>query len=350
MKAALLRNTLALALLVYALADWHVWCGPFRQLVESLAKHEPIIEEPAIARVGMLKVTSGEMREALREHLWRHGRTWNDLSPQEEGEVRAEVLQNLIDERLVTSARARGGEASSVAVERELSELRRQFDQDKDFDQRLELHQMNEVQLRLAVNDAIADQNWIDGQVTSRMKLVTDAEVADWIQRHSSALTIPAIFSVAHIYLTTHDEKKPDREPEIREIYRRLKTGEATFEKLAAECSEDDRTKAAGGYLGWLARCRMPEDFMTAVERMTKGQVSEPVRTELGWHIIQLVDSKPARDAAVDEVKTEVAALLTNERRAQAVKTLLSELRTKSQAQLRIDQSRLDVSEPAGVQ
>lgn len=351
MKAALLRNMLVLALLLYALADWHAWHGPFRQWVESRIKHEPQDEPPGgpvIARVGKFKVTPFDLKEALRDYLWRRGRDWKDLSPQEENEGRAEVLQKLIDARLVALARAGTTSASAGAIDRELSQLRRQFDQDNDFDQRLALRQLSEKQLNQSVSDAIADQNWIETQIASRMKSVTDAEVADWIQRHLSSVAIPAVFSVAHIYLTTHDAKKPDREPEIREIARRLNSGEATFEQLAAECSDDDRSKQLGGYLGWITRTRMPDDFMDVVEKMTKGQTSEPVRTKLGWHIIRLIDLKPGRDATEAEVKSEVSALLANERRTQAVSGLLIELRDKFRPQITIDRSLLDGLEPAG--
>lgn len=351
MKAALLRNTLVLALLLYALADWHAWHGPFRRWIEAMMRHEPpeeSMDTPAIARVGKLKVTPFDLREALRDHLWRRGLAWNDLSPQEEDEVRTEVLQNLIDARLVALARADAAAAPTGAVDRELTQLRRQFDQDNDFDQRLALRQVSEKQLRQSVSDAIANQNWIETQIAVRVKAVTDAEGADWIQRHSASVAIPAVFSVAHIYLTTHDAKKPDREPEIREIARRLKSGEAPFEQLAAECSDDDRTKAIGGYLGWITRSRMPDDLMDVVEKMTKGQTSEPVRTKLGWHVIRLIDLKPHRAAVETEVKSEVAALLTNERRTQAVNGLMAELRDKFQQQITIDRSLLDGLEPAG--
>lgn len=64
----------------------------------------------------------------------------------------------------------------------------------------------------------------------------------------------------------------------------------AAFDKLAVDVSEDDNTSKDGGSLGWFDQGGMVEAFDVALQKLKKGQVSQPVRTPFGWHLIKLED------------------------------------------------------------
>lgn len=64
------------------------------------------------------------------------------------------------------------------------------------------------------------------------------------------------------------------------------------FEDLAKEYSHDSASATQGGDLGWLSPNEIPPEFRQAVNRLQPGQISEPVKTELGWQLIQLIDRK----------------------------------------------------------
>ena len=69
---------------------------------------------------------------------------------------------------------------------------------------------------------------------------------------------------------------------------------------------------------------------MAALEKLEPGEMSEPVLSRLGWHLLVLKEKRGARVPAFEEVKTEVLALLQTEIREAAVKSLMAELRLKS--------------------
>ncbi len=70
--------------------------------------------------------------------------------------------------------------------------------------------------------------------------------------------------------------------------------GKADFATVAAEFSDDPGSKASGGDLGWVRKGVMTPKFEAALFALQKSEISEPVETEFGWHLIQLVDIKPA--------------------------------------------------------
>jgi parvulin-like peptidyl-prolyl isomerase len=80
------------------------------------------------------------------------------------------------------------------------------------------------------------------------------------------------------------------------EIKQRLDAGE-DFAALAAEYSDDPGSAAAGGNLGWFGRGMMVQEFEDAVFALQPGQISEPVKTAFGYHIIQLAAKDPARES-----------------------------------------------------
>lgn len=104
-------------------------------------------------------------------------------------------------------------------------------------------------------------------------------------------------------------------EEEAQEVIERLEAGEA-FGELAAELSQDTVSGAQGGNLGWFGRGQMVAPFEEAVFSLEIGKISEPVQSDFGWHVIQLIDRaslpmtaseyEQARQAAFDDFLTNL--------------------------------------------
>ena len=86
-----------------------------------------------------------------------------------------------------------------------------------------------------------------------------------------------------HILVKTLDE--------VKAVENDLKAGKKTFAKLAEEKSMCPSGKR-GGDLGWFTRGKMVREFENAAFNLKKGEMSGPVRTEFGWHIIKVLDTK----------------------------------------------------------
>ena len=106
----------------------------------------------------------------------------------------------------------------------------------------------------------------------------------------------------AHILLTGDDAGE-----RIESLRARIEAG-ADFAEVAAEASEDPGSAARGGDLGWVERGMMVPAFEEALFAMEPGTVSEPVRSEFGWHLIRLEEVEQNGGASFDEVRDELLA------------------------------------------
>lgn len=87
-------------------------------------------------------------------------------------------------------------------------------------------------------------------------------------------------------------------EDEARAIVAQLKGG-ADFAKVATEKSIDEGTKAQGGDLNWSPPARYVRPFAEALAKLKKGEISDPVQTNFGWHVIRLDDTRPLSFEAI---------------------------------------------------
>ncbi|AXO91972.1 peptidylprolyl isomerase PrsA [Bacillus cereus] len=128
-------------------------------------------------------------------------------------------------------------------------------------------------------------------------------------------------------------------ENEAKEIKKKLDTG-ASFEELAKQESQDLLSKEKGGDLGYFNSGRMAPEFETAAYKLKVGQISNPVKSPNGYHIIKLTDKKDLKP--YDEVKDSIRKNLEEERIADPIfgkKLLQSELK---KANIKINDSELE--------
>jgi parvulin-like peptidyl-prolyl isomerase len=212
----------------------------------------------------------------------------------------------------------------------------------------LETQGVSEVQMRERITDEVcqgdAIEVWLNTQRTGS-PAQKERAARMWFDQQRDRFQMPERAKVSHLFLTGHDQEKPDRSGEIAELYRKLTTGEATFESLAAKFSEDERSNKAGGSLGWIGRDRLPEDFAAQVFKAPLGKASEPFRTKLGWHIVLVKERRPVRPMEFSEVKEAIIARLDQAWRDSTVRQLVDELRGK--AKIVVDEPRLQATEPA---
>ena len=105
-----------------------------------------------------------------------------------------------------------------------------------------------------------------------------------------------------HILLPTEDEAKA--------ALARVKGGE-DFAKVATELSKDPA--GDGGDLGWFTKDRMVPEFSEAAFKLKKGEVSEPVKTQFGWHIIKVEDTRTKTFPPFEQVKDQAARYVAAE-------------------------------------
>jgi peptidyl-prolyl cis-trans isomerase C len=118
------------------------------------------------------------------------------------------------------------------------------------------------------------------------------------------------------------DEKaSKEAEDKIKAMIARLKKGE-DFVKLAGELTEDPSGKANGGDLGYFSKEQMVPEFSDTAFKLDKGQISEPVKTQFGWHVIKVEDKRVKAPPSFDEVKPQIEQYVTRKAQAELVTSL----------------------------
>jgi parvulin-like peptidyl-prolyl isomerase len=249
---------------------------------------------------------------------WRDLRFWN---PQVSREEAVEALKK--NQRVRQSRPTDLTADVTNTLQDEFDAWSRQFEKgESDRASRLTLQHLSEHKLKQSMRESLLDEAWLEKQLLEKAPPTTESEARTWFSEHVESLRIPDTHHVAHIFLSRHDPKKPDREVEIRTLHRKLTSGAASFAEVAAQQSEDSRSKALGGDLGWITTTRMPADFVQAVEKLPLGKISDPVQTKLGWHLIRVDERRSSRLPKFEEVKTEIIAMLDQQRREKALKEL----------------------------
>ncbi|HEV2046778.1 MAG TPA: peptidyl-prolyl cis-trans isomerase [Chthoniobacterales bacterium] len=222
---------------------------------------------------------------------------------------------------------------SNDKIERAATLLRCQFRDDKAWKAALRSSCLSARSLRRIIADNLRTRQWISRQIHSRLD-ITDEECRSFYDRHRENFLQPVRLRASHLFLAAPPETQADvveaKRVAIELAFTRLAHGE-DFSELAASISEDEATKLRGGDLGYFSALRMPSDFFAETAKLRPQQTSPPIRTRLGFHIVKLTDSKPARQMPLDEARVEIAAALESQKRQAVLEKLIVDLSAQAE-------------------
>lgn len=154
------------------------------------------------------------------------------------------------------------------------------------------LAELEEVKRKLIV------RSFLDGKTSDT---ITDADVKREYDAMIGTLRDEKEVRARHILVATEQEAKDAK--------KKLDSGKS-FEEVAREMSKDPGSAPKGGDLGYFTKDRMVKEFSTAAFSMKKGEVSGPVKSSFGYHIIKVEDSRKVTTPTFNEVKDQLKAKL----------------------------------------
>ncbi len=234
-------------------------------------------EDKVVAKVNGRTITEADVRLADAEI----GNDLGNLPPEQRRRV---LIEYLIETHLFAEA----AEAAKLG-------------NGKTYDERLKYWQ------RRALRDEFFERNVRDAVTESDAKKLYDAQI--------SAAKPQEEVRARHILVETEDKAK--------EIFEKIAHGE-DFARMAKEHSKDPGSKDDGGDLGYFARGQMVPVFEETAFKLKKGDISQPVQSQFGWHIIKVEDRRQRGAPPFDAIKDRIIASLVH-RRAQAVGQSLRE-------------------------
>lgn len=118
-----------------------------------------------------------------------------------------------------------------------------------------------------------------------------------------------------------------DEQEDAFEVIERINRGD-DFGELAKEKSKGP-SKVQGGDLGYFTKGQMVKEFEEAAFKLEKGAVSEPVKTQYGWHVIKLEDKREKKPPSFEEVKDRIIAALVQQKAQEVVQDLRSKAKVE---------------------
>ena len=144
---------------------------------------------------------------------------------------------------------------------------------------------------------------------------ISQVQVQDYYDQHPDAFQIPEKVEARHILITVDDPSDEQAVEEGRKkalaVYQRAVAGE-DFAELAKEISQGP-SKEDGGYLGIFEKKSMVQPFADQAFSMKPGEISEPVKTQFGWHVIKVLNRFDAHVKSIKEAAEEIETLLAEQ-------------------------------------
>lgn len=149
---------------------------------------------------------------------------------------------------------------------------------------------------------------------------VTDEETQKAYEANKEAYQEPPMISAKHILVDSQDKAE--------NILNEINSGAISFEDAASKYSSCP-SKEQGGNLGQFSRGMMVPEFEEAAFQMEVGDLSAPVQTQFGWHLIKLEEKTPETNRGFEEVQHQVMQQLIQERQNNKFAELVKELSDK---------------------
>jgi foldase protein PrsA len=185
-------------------------------------------------------------------------------------------------------------------VTKRLEQLKKQYfnNDEKRYTAQLKQSGLTEKDLLEDIRSQLIAEK-IYNEVTTDVA-VTDAEIAKYYNSNKQQYTQPETRDIRHILVGEKQRDLADR------LYDEVKANPSRFAALAKEYSKDPGSKAQGGKLT-VVRGQTVAPFDQTAFLMQTGQISRPVKTEYGYHIIQAIgDIKPAKVTSLKDVRSAI--------------------------------------------
>ena len=254
-------------------------------------------------------------------------------------QLRIEAMDLMVEQELVAQAAEKEGiEADSEDVDSQVDDLRSVYDSNDQFRMKLEADGFTEESYRRHIARMIAAKIYLD-RIRIDASDVSDVELERFYEENEYRLTLPEQVRVRHILLKwkplgTQDDRAAIRN-QIQPILKRARAGE-DFAALAREFSEDSSTREQGGDTGLFPRGTMVPEFEQVAFSLEVGEISDPVDTVFGVHVLKLEERQEPRLLPLDEVREQLRNYVREQKMEAAVRSKIDALRAAADIEVLI--------------
>ena len=257
----------------------------------TFAQQEKVLDK-IVAIVQNEIITKSELDVRVAYMATRLNKNPNDSA------FREKILEQMIDEKLLyVQAKLDSVEVTDEQIDRQLDMQMNYFIQQYGSKERVEqVYGMSIERIKREFREDVKKD--LMAQMVQQKKFgnvdVTRREVYEFFEEYKDSLgLIPEKLTISHIFINPQNNKRLQKKAYnfAKSLLDSLKHG-ADFAELARKYSDDPGSASDGGNLGWAKRGLFYPEFEAAAFALKKGEISDIVKTPVGYHIIQLLDKR----------------------------------------------------------
>jgi peptidyl-prolyl cis-trans isomerase C len=292
-----------------------------------------------VARVNGVDIKKDELvRQAEQMRMRVMQSSQGRQTPPLDATFYKQILDGLVAQTLLLQdASKQGITVTDQEVKPQLDSIRKQFPDAATFEKALASQGMTEKALQDNLRQEALIQKYITTKVLSGVT-VTDEAARQFYEENKNQMQRPERVHLRHILVrvepTASADDKQKAKAKAEDLLKRAQGGE-DFGKLAAENSDDPRSKTQGGDLSWVARGQAPPPLEQAAFALAKpNDLSPVVESPAGYHIIQLLERQAASTVPFEEAKGRIGQMLKQKQAGERLQAHVEQLKKQGKVEV----------------
>lgn len=275
-----------------------------------------VVIDKVVATVNGEPVTLSELERILQPVYKQFEQIYKGEELEEaEKRARHELLEQLIENKIILQkAREEGVMITEAAMEEELADIKDKFGSMEEFQKALEKEGLTLEQYKKDLTEQLTIRAMIEREVVSKAK-VSPEEIEEYYNKHKDEFTSPEMVHIGHILIKNNEKK-------IQDIYKQIGEGK-DFSELANKYSE-------AGDPGFIPIDQLKPELRQIVDSLKPGEYSKIIKTDIGWHIIKLLEKKEPEPIPLSSAWDELEDKLFRKKLTQEHKKWITRLKSKA--------------------
>jgi peptidyl-prolyl cis-trans isomerase C len=261
-----------------------------------------------------------------------------DTKPGLLNKLRRTALEQMIDRKLLLKAASAAGNTADKEIEDKYANILKQYGGEEKLKPLLEQTGTTLPEFTTGVKEDLVIERYLSKTITDSVN-VSDEEIKAEFEKNSAEYATGESVRARHILIKA-DAKEGEAadaaaKKKIEELSQKVRESNADFAAIAKDNSQCP-SAANGGDLNFFGRGQMVPPFETAAFAMKPGEISQPVKTDFGYHLIKVEEKKTAEEPNLDKAKPMITNKLKSQKQKQALESQIAQLRTSSKVSVAI--------------
>ncbi len=237
-----------------------------------------------------------------------------------------QIIDNFL---LLEEAKSRHITVAKELIDKNIEQIKKQFGKDEVFYSELEKHGIGFEKFKNNIEDTLLIQKFTQMEVQDKIKITADL-LEGYYEANQAKMKTPEMVRARHILVEKNKAGSMEKAHEIAKGFLEKIAAKESFEEIAKQYSHCP-SAANGGDLGMFARGKMVPEFEQVAFNLEKDEISEPVETMFGVHLIKVEEKQPEKNISFKEAQPYIEKLIFQQESQKIMKALANGLKENAE-------------------